>query len=318
MATITDPEEQPQGRRRLLFILAASLLILLLLCLGVWFFVLRPRGSNGSAGEAQSVPSDAPTQQGEPNAVPGGPYTVGEGQSLTLDGSGSTGTNITYHWDFGDGNTGEGVSPSHTYNDGPVQLTLTLTVTDEQSRTHTASTQVTVDNLPPTANTGGPYSCQVGGTVTLTGLCDDPGPTDRPTLTCTWTDAQGATLTELDYTCPSTPGEVTVILTATDKDGSSAQSAATITVGQPGVEQPPQAVITVFLRSKNGLIFGFSGQASSDPDGQIINYGWDFGDGTGDMGPEVMHEYAAHGNYTITLTVTDNSNLQNSTSVTIP
>jgi len=50
----------------------------------------------------------------------------------------------------------------------------------------------------------------------------------------------------------------------------------------------------------------FDGIASSDPDGQILLYFWDFGDGTTAVGPKPVHQYVAGGIYTVTLTVRDN------------
>jgi PKD repeat protein len=49
-----------------------------------------------------------------------------------------------------------------------------------------------------------------------------------------------------------------------------------------------------------------SGAPSSDPDGEIKTYSWDFGDGAQGTGKSVAHTYTAVGTYTIILTVTDN------------
>ena len=50
----------------------------------------------------------------------------------------------------------------------------------------------------------------------------------------------------------------------------------------------------------------FDGTGSSDPDGTIASYDWDFGDGNTGTGPQPQHTYVVDGNYTVTLTVTDN------------
>jgi probable HAF family extracellular repeat protein len=50
----------------------------------------------------------------------------------------------------------------------------------------------------------------------------------------------------------------------------------------------------------------FWGTGSTDPDGdEIVNYRWDFGDGTTAVGPVVSHTYADALNYTVTLVVSD-------------
>ncbi len=50
----------------------------------------------------------------------------------------------------------------------------------------------------------------------------------------------------------------------------------------------------------------FDGTASFDPDGQVLLYFWDFGDGTAGVGAEPTHQYAEPGIYTVQLTVRDN------------
>jgi len=50
---------------------------------------------------------------------------------------------------------------------------------------------------------------------------------------------------------------------------------------------------------------GFSAAGSSDPDGNIIDYHWDFGDGTEGFGAVVSHQYQYAGTYTVTLNVID-------------
>jgi len=60
----------------------------------------------------------------------------------------------------------------------------------------------------------------------------------------------------------------------------------------------------------------FDASASSDSDGSIVSYRWNFGDGniTTLTVPTIGHSYITFGNYTVTLTVTDNDGLTNSQS----
>lgn len=56
--------------------------------------------------------------------------------------------------------------------------------------------------------------------------------------------------------------------------------------------------------------------SGSDPDGQIVSYAWNFGDGGTASGNAPSHTYTAAGTYSVTLTVTDNGNLTASASTT--
>ncbi len=60
----------------------------------------------------------------------------------------------------------------------------------------------------------------------------------------------------------------------------------------------------------------FSGAGSSDADGSITSYVWNFGDGSQATGVTVTHQYAQGGNYTVTLTVTDDDGSSHSDTAT--
>lgn len=65
------------------------------------------------------------------------------------------------------------------------------------------------------------------------------------------------------------------------------------------------------------LIATFNASKSYDPDGDIVLYDWNFGDDTpivSEEGPVTTHVFIEVGDYMVTLTVTDNDGLQNSTS----
>lgn len=78
----------------------------------------------------------------------------------------------------------------------------------------------------------------------------------------------------------------------------------------------PEAHITVSC-PLGTLACDLDASASSDPDGTIARYDWDFGDGATavDAGATVSHTYAAAGSYPVTLTVTDDGGATTSTQV---
>jgi len=80
--------------------------------------------------------------------------------------------------------------------------------------------------------------------------------------------------------------------------------------------QPPIANFTYSPDNPivNQLIT-FNASTSYDPDGTIVKYEWDFGDGnnTNTTDPITTNSYASADNYTVTLTVTDNAGEANTT-----
>jgi PKD repeat protein len=94
-------------------------------------------------------------------------------------------------------------------------------------------------------------------------------------------------------------GTYTVALAATDANGATATEEVILHLNRRPV--------ATFTASCNGLECIFEGRASSDSDGQVVLYSWDFGDGSGGNGSGITtHTYSAPGTYTVILTVTDN------------
>jgi chitodextrinase len=78
--------------------------------------------------------------------------------------------------------------------------------------------------------------------------------------------------------------------------------------GSGGSNISPTASFTVDCTD---LECSFDGSASSDPDGSIASYSWDFGDGNSSSDETSMNTYAASGTYNVSLTVTDNEGATN-------
>jgi len=96
--------------------------------------------------------------------------------------------------------------------------------------------------------------------------------------------------------------------------GGTFTDAFTIGPGGPPTNQPPVASFTVSCAQ---LTCSFDGSASTDPDGSISSYAWDFGDGTNGTGVSPSHVYATAGSYTVGLTVTDDELATNTTTRTV-
>ncbi|KQV07006.1 hypothetical protein ASC63_06585 [Leifsonia sp. Root112D2] len=243
-----------------------------------------------------------------PNQLPTAAFTpTTTDLTTTLDASAShdpDGTIASYAWNFGDSSPiGSGSTTTHTYS-APGQYTVTLTVTDNNGATAQISHQVvaTAPNVPPTAaftmtttpgtvSADGSTSADPDGTIaSYTWNWGDGGPASDPTATPTAVHAY------------SSAGTYTVSLTVTDNKGASNTLGQNITVAAP----PNVPPVALFTSQTNGLTASFDGSSSSDPDGTMSAWNWNFGDGTTAAGAMTTHLYAANGTYPVTLTVTDN------------
>ena len=112
----------------------------------------------------------------KPVADPGGPYVADIGEEVEFDASDSydpDGVIDFYRWNFGDGSSEIlDPSPKHVYDDTGTYV-VTLTIVDNDGRSDTSQTAVTVGafapNLKPIASSSSPYSGTAGKSITFNG-----------------------------------------------------------------------------------------------------------------------------------------------------
>ena len=231
---------------------------------------------------AQTAVWPGVVQAAAPTASVGGPYSGDEGAQVAFSGDGNDAEDqpeqLTYEWDFdrqatfvADVSGVNLTSTSHVYPDNG-SFTVALRVKDTALEVSSESTAtVTVGNVPPNADVGGPYAVDEGSLLTFSGSATDPG---QDTLTFEWDFTyDGATFnidaTGDDLTGPSTTylddGANTVALRVRDEDGGvSSIQTATVTVSN----------VPTYLGNEGALVT-FTGTAN-DPGSDTLTYEWDF------------------------------------------
>ena len=112
------------------------------------------------------------------------------------------------------------------------------------------------------------------------------------------------------------PGWCVATTPGCDNNGATPPSGLTALDPPPAANQPPVARPGGPYSGTLNTAIAFSGTASSDSDGSIASYAWNFGDGSTGTGATPSHSYTGVGTYTVTLTVTDNGGLTNSATTT--
>ena len=104
-------------------------------------------------------------------------------------------------------------------------------------------------------------------------------------------------------------GTYQVRLNVTDNQG-----AGSVVTNAVPVSAPNQAPVAALTSTCSGFNCSFDGSTSSDPDGSVSSWAWDFGDGQTGTGKTATHTYAAAGTYAVKLTVTDDKGATNQAS----
>lgn len=127
----------------------------------------------------------------------------------------------------------------------------------------------------------------------------------------------GTTSNTLTPTVGISKGDNVIYLLSTYNDRSSLNNAQTSLIRPQVPNQPPTANPSANPTSGVApLTVNFTG-GGSDPDGTIVGYSWNFGDGGTSTQQNTSHTYNTAGTYTARLTVTDNGGATGSATVTI-
>lgn len=130
---------------------------------------------------------------------------------------------------------------------------------------------------------------------------------------------------------PVSEGDNTIIVSGSAVDcaySTNNEETASLTINVEGTSSTSQAPVAEITVSDATYFFpfgyisldadvGFDATGSYDPDGSLVSYAWDFGDGTTSTDVSSLHTYDAAGTYTVTLTVTDDDGLTDTEEVSV-
>ena len=222
--------------------------------------------------------------------------------SFSNTSSGGTG-NLTYVWDFGDGNTSTFPEPDNTYQTAG-NFDVSLTVTDEFGCFDTQSEAnyiEIVDDVSIDFVANNTTLC-LGSNVSFVDL-SNPTP-----ISWEWDFGDGSTSTDQFPThLYTTPGDYEVSLTATYSASCSGTEtkAAFITVGEIPVADF-SADTTAGCENPFPVNFT-NASVGAGP----LTYQWTFGDGNTSTAQDPINSYLNPGSYTVSLTTTNSDGCSN-------
>ena len=254
---------------------------------------------------------------------------VEAGKPFQIDGSASIdpdGDDLQYMWTLS--GLGSPVDLSTKMSDLVVidtpgnDLVLTLMVRDPDGLTGQDIVVISVEpgNRPPTAtittpSNGGAYS--EGKEVTFNGMASsDP---DNDILSYNWNlgEVGGPTYTaskQSKFEMELDEGDYSVTLTVEDPDGESSAVTHSFSVTNlPPVASIKADTTSVFTQES----IQFSGEDSYDPEGEALDYLWDFGDNQTSSLKSPQHSWGMAGTYNVKLSVEDGSGQEGSTTKSV-
>lgn len=235
-------------------------------------------------------------------------------QSIVFDAKSSVdadGDFLEFYWELGDGSTATGSRIVHRYDEQKTYQAL-LIVSDNSGEVGNSSFerfQVKV-NKPPLAQAGQDLITAPNRMVTFDGSASTDQ--DGRLVLYSWDFGDGSTAsgvsTSHNYINPGTYRATLRV----DDDSDSPCNYATDDV-KVWVNAAPLPIAGEDMKGSVGQPIVFNGERSSDSDGEIVVYNWDFGDLNRGIGKIVQHRYTAPGKYRVRLSVTDNASVSNST-----
>jgi PKD repeat protein len=219
------------------------------------------------------------------------PALVGLGETAVFSSTAAGVLPISYAWDFGDG-MGTSTDPNPSYQfDGYGTYTVTLTTTGANGESATTTQTITVDE-PPTAVIDPFDAVLANEPITLS-----HSSTGTPPLTVTWNLGDGTISTaESPVHSYAAVGEYTIILTATNELGEDSTTAVLQVVELPTAVIDPAGPAVV----QQPITLSHSSTGTAP-----LAVAWAWGDGATSTDEMPSHSYAATGQYTVTLTVSN-------------
>ncbi len=197
---------------------------------------------------------------------------------------------------------------------GPSELGLSLQVTATPDViTQDGQSQSTVSVIARDANSQPVRGLTMRVETSVDGTIVDFGTLSSRTIS-TGSDGRANVTYQAPAAPPPTQSSDTVVQVVVTPVGTNYENTTFRTVAirlaRPGVLLPPNSKPNVsFLVSpaapKEGDKVVFDASASTD-DGSIVSYSWSFGDGGTGTGVKTTHTYTVAGQYSVTLSVTDN------------
>jgi len=226
---------------------------------------------------------------------------------ITFDGSRSKDADndeLTYRWDFGDGQSAIGKQVTHVYRRSG-QYTARLTVNDESGSfcdTDEDSLMVSL-NKPPVAVAGEDKKICLGEETIFDGSASKTE--EGETLAYSWDfgDGEQSGGMQVLHTYDK-GGKYHAMLTVDDGMDTECSRATDVII--VAVNSQPQAYLEGPDKTCVDKTISFDASDSEDPDGDSLKYYWDFGDGTtSEAGARVSHAYQQGGTYRVSVTIDD-------------